>query len=172
MGNRKAREFMQQHADASAWDSVQSTPRDVADDVCLPGIGLRRLQLVVAPALEPGYGWEARSLGSLWRLFRSDVVHEPDSVRPRLRGYLELEVNGEELQGIVHRLRSVSLPISPLGEDSGGSDGTTYQVALSGNAGSEARFRWWEAAPPAWRSLEEIVGEMIARFTSWTPKPS
>jgi hypothetical protein len=164
MGNRKAREYQKQHDLAAAWELARTNPRGIADDVCLPGIGLRRLQPVVAPSFSPGYSWDVRALGSVWRLFRSEIIDEPYDEPIRLRGYTELEASGEELQGFVVRLRSLSLAIAPPAEDMGGLDGTTYHLALCGDYGSEVRFRWWEKPPSNWRPVGEIAGEMIAHF--------
>ena len=103
-------------------------------------------------------------MGDVWRLFRSEIIAEPYYEPIRLRGYTELEADGEELQRFVVRLSSLSLAIGPPAEDRGGLDGTTYHLALCGDYGSEVRFRWWQEPPSHWRSVGEIAGEMIARF--------
>ena len=169
MGNRKAREYQKRQEIASAWDLARANARGLTEDVSVPGIGSRRLQLVVVPSFSPGYSWDVRTFDSVCRLFRSDTVVDRDTPL-RLRGYTELEASTEELQSFIDRLRSLSLVIAPPAEDRAGADGTTYHLALHGDFMSEARFRWWEEPPLNWRPLGEIVGEMIARFTDLPEK--
>lgn len=165
MGNRRARDYVKAQARTSAWESLQSSPRDFAEDVCLPSIGLRKLQLAIVPSFEPGYSWDVRELDGAFRLFRSNVVVEPIDEPLRLRGYTELEAGSDELLRFLGRISSMSLRIAPPSDDTAGLDGTTYHLALCGG-GSESRFRWWEEPPAGWEQLGLIAREMIERFMS------
>src|SRR5689334_862248 len=104
MGNRSARDFVKAQASTSAWEALQSSPRDFAEDVCFPSIGLRKLQLAIVPSFEPGYSWDVRELDGSFRLFRSDVVVEPIDEPLRLRGYTELEAGSDELRQFLDRM--------------------------------------------------------------------
>jgi hypothetical protein len=170
LGNRKAREYQKQQEIASAWEAAQANARGLTEDVFVPGIVARRLQLVVVPSFSPGHSWDIRTFGSVCRLFRSETVDESDDTPLMLRGYTELEASAVDLQSFIVRLRSLSLVIAPPAEGRAGLDGTTYHLALCGDFISEVRYRWWEEPPPNWRPLGEIVGEMIARFTNLPEK--
>jgi hypothetical protein len=144
--------------------------RDLLKDVTRQGIGIRRLQLVFAPSFEPGFAWDIRLLGSVWRLFRSEVSDEDYSELMRLTGYEELDAEDDMLRGYVDRLRALTLPIGPMLNDLGGLDGTSYHLALFGDLHSEVRFQWWSDSPPQWAPLVEIANEMIEAFLRLRPK--
>ena len=114
-------------------------------------------------SFSPGYSWDVRALGDVWRLFRSEIIAEPYYEPIRLRGYTELEADGEELQRFVvrrvrSRLRSARQPRI------GAVWTAPPTICALGDYGSEVRFRWWQEPPSHWRSVGEIAGEMIARF--------
>jgi hypothetical protein len=164
MGNRKSRDYRKQEEDRALWDQARTTPRGFGDDVSAPGIGIRRVQVVFAPALRPGFAWDIRVLDATWRLFRSQVQDEEHGEPAKLLGYEELDAGGDVLRGYFDELRALALPIGPLFNDTGGLDGTNYQLSLFGDLHSEVRFRWWSDAPPQWEPLTMIVDEMTETF--------
>src|SRR3954471_10937008 len=91
MGNRRSRVFMIQAERRALWEQVQTTPRDLIEDVTFPGIGIRRVQVIFAPSFKPGFAWDVRVFGDAeWRLFRSRIVEvtEENFGEPaRLVGY-------------------------------------------------------------------------------------
>jgi hypothetical protein len=60
MGNRKAREIQFQQEKEQAWKRAKTKHRNIDEDLHVPGIGLRRVQLVFLPSFETGYVWEIR----------------------------------------------------------------------------------------------------------------
>jgi len=74
MANRRLWAFALRAHDDANWQRAQSEARPVACDVQADGIGLRRLQLVVCPSIEPGQAWEIRACAEDWWLFRSNAA--------------------------------------------------------------------------------------------------
>jgi len=164
MGNRKARQFKQQQDDAAAWNRVIAEPRLAIQDVHAPGIGARRLQLIVCPSFEKGQAWEARQREDEWSLFRSELVADWPDVQ--LLGYDRLSIASAALASLFARVTSLTLPLTPHLNDMGGADGTLMQLAVFGDLHSEWRCQWWSEPPPAWRPLVEITEEMMAAFAA------
>jgi hypothetical protein len=83
MGNRKPSKFLLQNQDVAAWERVCSAVRPAACDLDMPGIGERRLQLIVCSTFEHDEkrAWEIRQLEEAWWLFRSEVVESWPNVR-------------------------------------------------------------------------------------------
>jgi hypothetical protein len=162
MGNPKAREFLKRQEMRAAWNCAETRIRELAEDICIPGVGLRRIQLVYAPSFEAGYSWDLRVLDHDYRLFVSQIIVE--NGRNRLSGYQELHADVAALKGFMERLRRISLPIEPDFSGGGGLDGTLFQFALIGDLHSEIRFQWWSEFPAHWRELVGIADEMIASF--------
>ncbi len=113
-------------------------PRSIAQEVHVPGIGVRRLQVVFVPSFEDGFAWDMRAVGLTWKLFRSVASSDEDM----LSGYEEMDAGSDMLRSYFERLQVLTLPIGPLLNDMGGVDGTTYHLALFGDLYSEARFQW------------------------------
>ncbi|MDG3002396.1 hypothetical protein [Paludisphaera mucosa] len=169
MGNRKSREHQKQARDRAMWDQARTASRDFVEDVLVPGIGVRRLQVVLVPSFEQGFAWDVRVLGVTWRLFRSEISNE-DYSGPKLSGYEELDASGDMLREYFDKLRTLTLPIGPLLNDMGGLDGTDYHLALFGDLQSEVRLRWWTESPPQWSPLVAIADDMIETFLRLRPK--
>jgi hypothetical protein len=163
MGNKKAREFMKQREAKEAWDKARYELRRLEDDVFVPAIGRRRVQVAHAPSFEPGFAWEIRELRGNFSLFRSHIVEV--CFYTKLKGYQRLDVSSDVLQDYLHRLRQISLSISPAFMDRDGLDGTTYQLALFGDLHSNVRFVWWSKPPEQWRALVGLTEKMIEEFS-------
>jgi hypothetical protein len=170
MGNRRSREHQKPEQDRALWDQARTAPRDFGEDVLVPGIGIRRLQVIFAPSFEQGFAWDIRVLGVTWRLFRSEVSDEDYSEPAKLSGYEELDACGDMLREYFDKLRALTLPVGPLLNDMGGLDGTDYHLALFGDLQSEVRFRWWTDSPPQWAPLVVIANDMIETFLRLRPK--
>lgn len=170
MGNRRSREYRKQEEHRVAWDQARTAPRDFVEDVFVPGIGARRLQVVFAPSFEQGFAWEVRILGSTWSLFRSAVSNDGPSGLAKLTGYEELDCSEDLLKGYIEKLWALTLPIGPLRNNMGGADGTSYHLALFGDLLSEVRFQWWSESPPQWEPLVVTANDMIETFLRLQPK--
>lgn len=163
MGNKKAREFMKQREVKEAWDKARNELRRLEDDVFIPAIGLRRVQVAYAPSFEQGFAWEIRELQGNFSLFQSHIVEV--CFYFKLKGYQRLDVSSDVLQDYLHRLCQISLSISPTFNGMHGLDGTTYQLALFGDMHSNVRFVWWSEPPEQWRALVGLTGKMIEEFS-------
>ena len=167
MGKRKARAFTQAQKDAADWDRARTETRPAVSDVVAPGIGLRRMQLVVCPSFCEASAWEVRQLQGDWSLFRSQVVTPWPNLM--LRGYERLSIDSATLSEFFARIIKLSLPISPDLSGTGGADGTIWQLAAFGDIFSEWRFQWWSRPPARWKRLGEIAMEMAQVFSSAEP---
>jgi hypothetical protein len=174
MGERKSRDFNIQAERRALWEQVQTTLRDLIEDVALPRIGSRKVQLVFAPSLGPGFAWDIRVfLGEEWWLFRSRLTEltEENVFEPRrLWGYEQLDVSGDTLRAYFDRLRSQTLPIGPLFDGTSVVDGTSFHLALFGDQVSQVRFKWGSGPPPQWAPLIGVANEMIEEFLRLQPK--
>jgi hypothetical protein len=133
------------------------------EDVSIPSVGKRRLQLVISPARSEGVAWEIRRFGDEWTLYRSRVAK---AWPIKLRGYEAVSIASNVLSSFFSRVVKLSLPISPDLSNSGGLDGTIMQLALFGDLSSECRFQWWSRSAPKWKRLTEIASEMAATFSA------
>jgi hypothetical protein len=174
MRDKPVRGTLIQKQISALWEQARTTPRDLLERVSIPGIGIRRVQVVITPAFgQPGFSWDVRVLGSDWRVFRSKfwvVTAESVHERDRLLGYEELDAEGDTLRTYFDRLRSLTLPIGPVFNGMGGLDGTSFHLALFGDLHSEVRFKWWSDPPPQWEPLIEIANEMIEAFLKLQPR--
>jgi len=162
MGNKKARNYTLQAQHVADWERVRTDPRYAVDDVFAPGIGLRRLQLIVRPSFDPSSAWEIRQLDADWSLFKSSVV--PDTEPIQLVGYDVVPFDPMQLSSYFNTIVSLSLPLARLEEVICGADGTLTQLAIFGGF-TEVRFQWWSEFPPQWKSLIDIADEMAAAFS-------
>ena len=160
MGNRRARQFQKAEQERLDWQQVETQGRHISESANARGIGFLRLQVICIPSFEPGNCWEVRSLGEVWRLFRSDASAEGEW----LMGYEELEVEAAILRRYMKLLGILSLPLGLSEEWSMGLDGTQFQLAISSRPNIEVRFRWSESPPVEWAPLGVIVREMIEVF--------
>lgn len=163
MGNRRSREFMLRKAEEAEWERVRTEPRSVHADAHARGIGMRRLQLVVAPSFEPVVVWEVRQ-GREWQLVRPRVVGtEPELL---VVGHEVVPIESAALATYFERVAAINLPLRPDTGGCAGCDGTTYELAVFGEGFSGWRFRWWTSWPEQWRPLVELAEEMLAVFTA------
>jgi len=154
---------MLRQAEEAEWELVRSQPRSIYADAHARGIGLRRLQLIVAPSFEEVSVWEIRQ-GRTWQLVRPRVVEN----KPELRvvGHEVMPFSSEALAAYFTRVASLTLPLRPDLCGYGGADGTNYELAVFGDLYSGWRFRWWSEWPAQWRPLAELAAEMYAAFTA------
>jgi hypothetical protein len=168
MGNPKAREFFKQQEITAAWKQAETGVRELTEDLHIPGIGLRRIQLVHAPSFEIGYSWDLRVLDGDYRLFCSRIIE--DDGRHKLSGYSELQVDVDAIKHFLERLGEIALPIAPDFSGNDGLDGTLRQLAFVGDLHSEVRFQWWSEYPAHWCVLVALADEMINSFLRLPPK--
>jgi hypothetical protein len=174
MGNRRAREFMIQTERRALWEQVQTRARDLIEDVTFPGIGIRRVQLVLAPSFEPGFAWDIRVFGDAeWWLFRSrltELTEESVFEPTRLLGYERLDVSGDTLRACFDRLQSLTLPIGPL---------TTRAVARprTGRSPFEPSAVGMPDLPGDWPAPQSLAGTHITwsvnseKWSGWRRSP-
>ena len=164
MENDNARVFISQQPDDAAWQQIQSTARSAVSDVEAPGIGQRRLQLIVCPSadFEEGQAWEIRQNHQAWWLFRSEVIESLPNVQ--LIDYRPVLIDPAVLSSFFSRVIALSLPIAPDLDDTAGLDGEIQQLAVFGDMLSECRFQWWSVPPLQWKPLVDLAGEMLNVF--------
>lgn len=161
MGNRRARELMLRQAEVAEWERVHTEPRPARCDVHARGIGLLRLQLIVAHSFEKTSVWEVRQ-GTEWQLIRPHVIaNDPELI---LVGHEVIPFASSVLAAYFERLAALTLPLRPDLSGCGGADGTGYELAMFGDMWSSWRFKWWSEWPQQWRPLVELATEMHAAF--------
>jgi hypothetical protein len=161
VGNRKARELSLQQAEEADWERVRTEPRPAHGDVHARGVGVRRLQLIVAPSFEDVSVWEVRQ-GREWQLIRPRVV----AMRPTLLlvGHEVVPFASAALAEYFERVAALTLSLRPDLSGCGGGDGTLHELAVFGDLSSAWRFQWWSSWPEQWRPLVELATEMHAAF--------
>ncbi len=169
MGNRRARELMLREADEADWERVRTQPRPAHSDPLAQGIGVRRLQLIVAPSFEPASVWDIRHVphvqrGQEWQLIRPQVV----STEPTLLvvGHDIVPLPSLTVATYFDRVTALTLPLRPNLSGYGGADGTRYELSVVGDLSSGWRFQWWSDWPEQWRPLVELAEEMHAAFSA------
>ena len=159
MTKKRSREVQKELESQKAWKAAQQQLRGVEQDVRIPAIGFRRVQVFYAPSFDPGFSWDIRESDGQYCLYRSLVVtHGMDYM---LKGYYQLNYPSPELNLYFDRLRALSLAISPVYNNMTGADGTNFQLALFGDMWSTIRFAWWSDPPLQWKDLVNIAQEMI-----------
>jgi hypothetical protein len=163
VGNRRARELKLRQVEEAEWELVRTQPRSAYADAHARGIGLRRMQLIVAPSFEEVSVWEVRQ-GREWQLICPRVVETEPALR--VVGHEVLSFPSDALAAYFERAASLTFPLRPDLSGHGGADGTVYEVAVFGDLYSEWRFRWWSEWPAQWRPLVELAVEMHAAFAA------
>ncbi len=163
MGNRRARAFTLQQADEADWERIRTEPRPAGRDVHARGIGVRRLQLIVAPSFGQPSVWEVRQAQG-WTLTRPRAVRtEPELL---LVGLEVVPFVSAELEAFFRRVTALTLPLQPDLSGYGGADGTGYELSVFGDLWSGWRFHWWSEWPAQWRPLVDLAAEMHAAFAA------
>ena len=167
MGNRRARELSLRQAEEAERERVRTEPRPAHCDVHARGIGMRRMQLIVAPSFEEGSVWEVRQ-GREWQLIRPRVVGTQPGLL--LVGHDVVPFSSASLAAYFERVTALTLPLRPDMSGCGGADGTLHEFAVFGDLSSAWRFQWWSSWPEQWRPLVELAEEMYVAFTG-APSP-
>jgi hypothetical protein len=162
-GNRRARELKLRQAEEAEWELVGTQPRSAYADVHARGIGLRRMQLIVAPSFAEVWVWEVRQ-GREWQLICPRVVETEPALR--VVGHEVLSFPSGALAAYFERAASLTFPLRPDLSGHGGANGTVYELGVFGDLYSEWRFRWWSDSPAHWRPLVELAVEMHAAFVA------
>ncbi len=167
MESEKPSNFIPLNPDDAACERLRSVARPAVCDVEAPGIGERRLQLIVCPEFddEPGLAWEVRQSQQGWFLFFSEIVESWPNVQ--LVDYRPVTIASAVLSSFFNRVIALSLPIEPDFETEG-LDGEIWQLAVFGVMDSTCRFQWWTEPPPHWQPLASLAAEMREVFASAT----
>lgn len=169
MGNRRARELMLRQADDSDWERVRTQPRPAQSDPHARGIGVRRLQLIVAPSFESASVWDVRQLWNAqreheWQLIRPRVVETEPAII--VVGHDVVPLPSSTVAAYFERVTALTVPLRPDLSGCGGADGTMYELSVAGDLSSGWRFQWWSEWPQQWRLLVELAEEMHAAFAT------
>jgi hypothetical protein len=110
VGNRRARGLRLRQAEEADWARVRTEPRPAHCDVHARGIGVRRLQLIVAATFEEVVVWEVRQ-GQEWQLIRPRVF----ATEPKLMlvGHDVVPFSSSALAAYFERLVGLTLPLRP-----------------------------------------------------------
>ena len=171
MGNRRARELMLRQADEADWERVRTQPRPARSDPHAGGIGVRRLQLIVAPSFETASVWDVRQVwdahrGHEWQLIRPRIVEMDPALL--VVGHDVVPLPSATVAAYFERVIAINLPLRPDLSGCGGADGTVYELEVVGDLSSGWRFHWWSNWPQQWRPLVELAEEMHAAFSAAT----
>jgi hypothetical protein len=169
VGNRRARELRLRQTEEADWERVRTDPRPAHGDVHARGIGVRRLQLIVAPSSEYVSVWEVRQCQE-WQLIRLQVVETAPALV--VVGHEVVPFVSGVLVTYFERVTALTLPLCPDLSGCGGADGTLHELAVFGDLSSAWRFQWWSTWPERWRPLVELAAEMHAAFTSARAQPA
>lgn len=166
MGNKnRSRELLKQREIAEAFRHAQTETRDITSDVFVPGIGVRRVQLVEMPSFSEGCSWDVRQVNDTWTLYRATT---PVGTA-KAHGYTQQEASSERLQAYFDELCAINLPIKPDLSACAGADGETYQIAIFGDLGTTVRIQWWTDYPSQWNELVGVASRMISEFKRLSP---
>lgn len=154
---------MLRQADQAEWERVRTEPRPVHQDAHACGIGMRRLQLIVAPSFEEVSVWEVRQACE-WQLIRPRVVKREPALL--VVGHDVVPFASSSLATYFERVSSISLPLRPDLSGSSGADGTLYELAVFGDLSSAWRFQWWSDWPKQWQQLVELADELHSAFSA------
>ena len=138
--------------------------RGLDEDVRVPEIGVRRVQIVVMPAFSPPWAWDIRERDGCLRLYRSSVEIKIPSFALSLLGYDELEYKSRELRRYLDRIWSVSIPVRPDLSEMQMRDGVRYELVLFGDLNSKLRLTWSCEGPEQWQPMAIVVQEMVDCF--------
>jgi hypothetical protein len=163
LANERAREFQKLKALADARKNARTVPRNFDNLVSIPGIGIRRAQVIMTPSFSPGAAWEIRERRETLRLYRSEVVLHLGR-EWKLLGYDEVELSSSELRLYLDRLWKIEIPAGPSLNGMSGVDGVSYELALFGDLQSEIRLRWWMEGPEEWQPVIGVVMGMIEKL--------
>lgn len=118
---------------AEAWENARGVERGLDEDVQVPGIGIRRVQIIVMPAFSAWFSWDIHERDGCLRLYRSSVEVKAPSSALSLLGYDELEFKSRELRRYLDRIWSVSIPLRPDLSERQVRDGVGYELVLFGD---------------------------------------
>jgi hypothetical protein len=107
--------------------------------------------------------WEVRQSQDEWRLYECDVAESWPVVQ--LLGYRMVTISSPLLAAYFQRVVALSLPVAPDLSRGAGLDGTTTQLAVSGDLYSEWRFQWSQS-PAQWQPLGDLAPEMSESFSA------
>ena len=136
MGNRRARELRLRQEDEADWERVRSQPRPARSEPHARGIGVRRLQLIVAPSFEPASVWDVRQVwnaqrGDEWQLIRPRVIESEPALL--VVGHEVVALPSATVAAYFERITAITLPLRPDLSGCGGADGTLYEVEVVGD---------------------------------------
>jgi hypothetical protein len=160
---------MLRQADEADWERVRTEPRPAHSDPHARGIGVRRLQLIIAPSFEPASVWDVRQVwdvqrGNEWQLVRPRVVETEPALL--VVGHDVVPLPSATVAAYFERVTALTLPLRPDLSGHGGADGTLYELSVVGDLSSGWRFQWWSDWPEQWRPLVELAEEMHAAFAA------
>lgn len=162
----KLRQFRRDEEAAHAV-RLANTPREIGAELIIPGLGLRRLQLVYVPSSDPGYAWGIRDPRGSLHLYQSEAICAGRQLQAK--GYSQLDTPGDRLKEYPDTAWSVQLPIGPTRSNLGGLDGETWQLALCGDLHSRVRLEWWSKPPEQWQPLTALAAAMNEAFLRLSP---
>ncbi|MCA9195696.1 MAG: hypothetical protein KDB03_28195 [Planctomycetales bacterium] len=158
----RSREYLKREEHLANIRRAQTECRSIAEDVCITGIGLRRIQLVHSPSFSDGCAWDVRQLSEQWFVYRSKIQEGTDS----LIGYDRLLSPPDPLNRMFDRLCSIDIPIAPDLSGMVGLDGDSFELAICGDMFSSIRLKWWCDPPAQWQQIANAATDMIAYFKS------
>lgn len=169
MGSKRAREWRRRQDLEDAIDRARNQPRDLTDDVCIPGTGPRRLQFVLLPSFEEGHTWDVRQSANEWRVFRGRT--DPTG---GVYGNDLLAADSSVLKAMFEEVCELSLPLRPDLSGHCGADGETFQLAISGDLYTDVRIAWWSDYPEQWAPVVDFAERAMEYFSGldvvdWDP---
>jgi hypothetical protein len=156
-------------------DVAEATPRDLARDVSIRGIGFRRFQIARLPSFEPALSWDIRELplscsvdGSEpdapneLRLYRSQGIEGGSRM---LLGYREVPARSVALASVLEAVAAIHVPLIPAPRLLAVADGVRLELLVHISPDCYARFRWVEGTEiTGWRKLDDFARETLAAF--------
>lgn len=156
-------------------DIAGTTPRDLAEDVSIRGIGFRWCQIARVPSFEPVLSWDIRELpppcspdGSglaaerEFRLYRS---HGTEHGSRMLVGYREVPAPPLLLAGTLERIATLRIPLVTDTSLLAVADGVRLELFVHISPSCHARFSWVEGTRlTGWRDLDALANETLQVF--------
>ena len=127
-----------------------SKERRIGEDIHFRGIGLRKVQIIIAPSFDKGECWDIRELENEIKIYKSVVNTERNIIEP---GYYEVMVDEKFYSEFSNFLSSAAIPVYTKSNNIGYCDGTSFTLNIENGFGNRFIVSWGENIPKEWEQF-------------------